>query len=530
KEIPPSVDAQLSSGLSQCAKNGWWGAYASLLKAMAEMGKIDFSNSQYGVIRGHINALPDDDQSFAVSFIASTLAQDGDLSRFHKKDGPYGIFRSLREAIIAVNGQIEEETKRIRDPEAWLRDNGEFFGRMLSLGTPLSTGLIKEGIADGIPALNGLIAIYDKALSDEKAAAAVLSALSRKQLTTPHQLGAFLEIASAFVSAGKTDMLAEITREESPVPLNERASRALLGITAEGLGIDPKEIREADLSYWATEYLPNLASNDEMLRLRAEGGDEGAANARELYRAIMRAAFRNSFSDFLLSKNQNDEVGRDVARHNEEVRGIFEKSGVNYEAWLHYGETRDFLVSIEIEVDKTKERRELLKTRAESVLAAIEPLETTLTEREYQPLLHLLAGTDSKKEIAGIQGDELRQKLENLEERIRTLKEKYPAEPSWGGVYEHMGHLREAVELANRPDQKETEPRERGFRAQLWKRDPRTDIFEGNYTQCCIAVGVKDVPPEGGLTTHDPSTVMQFLADTGINVVEIYDSERKRPI
>ena len=96
------------------------------------------------------------------------------------------------------------------------------------------------------------------------------------------------------------------------------------------------------------------------------------------------------------------------------------------------GRRRDFLVSTEIEVDKTKERRELLKTRAESVLAAIEPLETTLTEREYQPLLHLLAGTDSKKEIAGIQGDELRQKLENLEERVRTLKGKYPAEPVLG--------------------------------------------------------------------------------------------------
>ena len=53
----------------------------------------------------------------------------------------------------------------MRDPEAWLRDNGDFFGRMLSLGTPLATGLLKEGIADGIPALNGLIAIYDKALS-----------------------------------------------------------------------------------------------------------------------------------------------------------------------------------------------------------------------------------------------------------------------------------------------------------------------------------------------------------------------------
>ena len=39
KEIPPSVDTQLSSGLSQCAENGWWDNYVSLLKAMVEMGE-----------------------------------------------------------------------------------------------------------------------------------------------------------------------------------------------------------------------------------------------------------------------------------------------------------------------------------------------------------------------------------------------------------------------------------------------------------------------------------------------------------
>ena len=267
-----------------------------------------------------------------------------------------------------------------------------------------------------------------------------------------------------------------------------------------------------------------------MLRLRAEGGDEGAENARELYRAIMRAAFTGTVNDFLFNERQDDEVGRDVARHNKNIRAVFEKNGIDYEQWLRYGGMKDFLVSTEVEVDKTDERRALLETRAQSVLHAIAPLEPTLTGREYEPLLHLLEGTESKKKLAGIQGDELRQKLDDLEGRVGTLRRKYPENPAWDAVYEHMGHLREAVTLVNRTDKKETESRERGFRIKLWKRDPRTDIFEGNYTQCCIAVGVKDIPPEGGLTTHDPSTVMQFLADTGINVVEIYDGERKNPI
>ena len=74
-------------------------------------------------------------------------------------------------------------------------------------------------------------------------------------------------------------------------------------------------------------------------------------------------------------------------------------------------------------------------------------------------------------------------------------------------------YLKKNLYLSNKKKKKKK-------RVKLWDRDPRHDIFQGNYTQCCIAVGVKDTPTRG-LTTHDPSTVMQYLSDTGINV-EIY--------
>jgi len=223
-------------------------------------------------------------------------------------------------------------------------------------------------------------------------------------------------------------------------------------------------------------------------------------------------------------------MGVDVAEHNAHVREIFERNGIDYDRWLHYDETRDFLVSTDVVVDKTQEHLTLLQSRAEDVMSALLLIKDAITEREYAPLTHILQGTENKKGIMGGQKDELAVKLKTLEKRIRTLQEKYNNTVKWSAVNEHMGHLREAVEAVLKKEKKEVESRERGFRIKTWDRDPRRDMFEGNYTQCCIAVGVKSVPEEGGLTTHDPSTVMQFLADTGISVVEIYDSERKNPI
>lgn len=41
---------------------------------------------------------------------------------------------------------------------------------------------------------------------------------------------------------------------------------------------------------------------------------------------------------------------------------------------------------------------------------------------------------------------------------------------------------------------------------------------------------MKETPPEGGLTTHDPSTIIHYLVDQGVQVVEILDETKRDPI
>ena len=89
---------------------------------------------------------------------------------------------------------------------------------------------------------------------------------------------------------------------------------------------------------------------------------------------------------------------------------------------------------------------------------------------------------------------------------------------------EAFGHLLETIKSLTQEQQKEQAVKKE-FRVKLWDRDPRKDLFQGNATHCCIAVGVKETPPGGGLTTHHPETIIQYLVDKGINVAEIIDPD-----
>ena len=93
-------------------------------------------------------------------------------------------------------------------------------------------------------------------------------------------------------------------KRRKPVPLNERASQALLGITAEGLGIDPKEIREADLHTGRRNISPTSPPTMKCCVSGPKGETKARQTPANSIAPLCAPLSRNSFSDFLLSKNQ----------------------------------------------------------------------------------------------------------------------------------------------------------------------------------------------------------------------------------
>ncbi|MDA2922115.1 hypothetical protein MYX07_02485 [Patescibacteria group bacterium AH-259-L07] len=524
-ELGKATDTQLTQGLKDFAHKGWWDKYAALLSTMAELGKIDFKNPTYLKINKHIHTLPEDHQEFARTNIAQLLESRQSLETFHAPNGPYAVYQSLYEAGIRINNELLDETKKVRDPNAWWQNNSSFFGKLFGLDTKLCTGLVKERLAEGLPKFQGYISVYEPPLSDPVSFHIIKQALEK--FSSPQELGTFLEITNAYSKANKLSVLQEIIDDDkSQTMLNKTASRKLLVIVAKDLGIPEKEVITFELAKWKTEFLPHLVSNDQMMK------QQDMDEAQELYHAILKATFQDEFQTFLFDVNQEDEVGQEVAQHNAQVRSIFEQNSINYDTWVQYPQLHDFLVSTEVVIDKKDYYITLLKTRGEKVIQTLLPFKDIFTLREYDPLMHILKGAGNKKKLTHLKGDELKQKLTMLNERLNTLSKKpeYKDDPHWHDVFEHVEHLSEAIALISRKKHKEIESREKGFRIKVWDRDPKKDLFQGNYSQCCIAVGVKDILPEGGLNTHDPSTVMQFLADTGISVVEIYDAEKDNPI
>lgn len=71
------------------------------------------------------------------------------------------------------------------------------------------------------------------------------------------------------------------------------------------------------------------------------------------------------------------------------------------------------------------------------------------------------------------------------------------------------------------------QPVKKKFSVKLWKRNPTSDLFLGNVSNCCIAIGTASLFPaillDGVPYKKRPAGILDFLVDKGIQVAEISD-------
>lgn len=60
------------------------------------------------------------------------------------------------------------------------------------------------------------------------------------------------------------------------------------------------------------------------------------------------------------------------------------------------------------------------------------------------------------------------------------------------------------------------------MRISVWDRNPDTDLYLGNYTDCCIRIDSQHMGEE--------STIADYLTDVGMQIVNVYDEKKKMPI
>ncbi len=459
-----------------------------------------------------------ENSDYLYTIISQKLLNGENLDKLFEEE--YNDYLNLKAQSEQWNKELDE-TKKVKSIDQWWDKYENYFVNLQVLDRRLSVALVLSFKDKGLLALQSYLKIYDEALGDEGIKTSVRDLIKRRKGFSPNQLDKLLQTAHAYKKMGKVAAFQEILSKEED--FQTELDHRLVEMLAESLEIQLDK-QELSLDGWNKKYLFNLTSNEEMIKQK-----EDSENTLALYREMLKATFENRFDDFISSNDQTSEVGQDIARHNQHIKEVYGKLGIDWEGWLDYKKTQDFAVETEKEVAALPRFIELLKERVGKVREEIAFLEKGLTEREYLPLVHLLDGAKDKP-LGNMQDyKKLKERYDNFAQRINALKEKYP-NLDFSSIAEHSGHLREAIELFKEKDRTETETFSKGFRIRLWDRDPRKDLFQGNYTHCCIAVGVKPGEQDGGLNTHDPSTVMQFLVDKGIQVAEVLDESKEDPI
>ena len=521
--VDEEIEREVKNGLKYYKEKRWWYFYAGFLKIYSEIiarSKYNFLNK----VRNFLQEKGIDKKyfRFLLSLIYGSASLQEDLRGVFNG---FNRFLKIIQTAIKIN-QETEESKRVKNPKGFILLSSQELGLLCALNPILFEKLINSLIdkTNGLLKLKEKINIYQSLLFDQKFYREVFEVVKERNNLTPYQYNLFLELTAAYQNANLLDEFSKIIRSEENFDLIlDKLKRGFFEKMKEILDLGEVKIRTS-FEEWNQAYLSKIFTHYMMLE---EIGDDDTI---ELLRKILRASLENRFLELI--EDTNNEIGK----HNQKVRQEIKNADVDLDTWLNYGEERDFLIEGEI-------KEEALEEKMKRIIELLEELQKRI-QNDWPDLSGPL--NKDLKNIKAEEKEELKEKLikllkeklikgkrVNLEELLPTFhqsiehKVKFKGETIPLGVQEILGHLNEEL---NRIFSKELEELKlRKFKIRIWRRFPPQDLFQGNYTHCCIALGEKVAPP-GGIATLNPRTILEYLIDQGVQVVEIINQSEHKVI
>ena len=517
---------RISQGLEDCAQKGRWDAYASLFKSASEAGIESFAKTRNLELLTQALSDLSTDNLFTFSACGLLLQEDRDPQELREILPAY---QALKETAIKVNSQLPE-AKQWQNPEEFFQKIkvSKSIALLLTIDSSLGSSLLRSQISRGLSFAEANLNLYQDIAENPqliKSLTEFLPQAKKEKGFDAHRLSQFLETASAYQ---RMNLAADFERlcqqEKSFFKIQNELNVFLLQSIAKDLGVDPQSVQEADLTKWHLQYLPNLATHLEIIKQKGNLGE-----VEDIFKEMMRAVFENRFEEFITAKEQAGEYGQRIARHNRQVRQAFEKAGVDWQNWQNPKIALEFAVETESKINREAlfdQFEERLKALTDSMQEFYPPLANALfkdlehlkqQKKEFNPEQIDL---DNEEQLEGFLPRYLKT-LNYLRQKAQKEKREFSFPPA---VSETFGHLRETIQSL----QQKLEQRPEEFQVRLWDRDPRRDLFQGNFTHCCISVGVKEAPGEvGAWGTLNPKTIIEYLIDQGIQVTEIVDETGK---
>ena len=518
---PQNYQETIRQGLDKCAKEGRWYDYISLLSKAVEAGVIGVKSKKVAKLKEILASSGEErDQDYLLLSLAERLRYGDDAQMVWLNDLP--LFKLWQNRFQEINTNMTPE-KKVEDINHWFKQNENTLAQLAALNTNLARQLVLVLAKRGLPFVQANLKVFAPALENTAIKKNIREYLTKATSFDGQSLAQLLEIASAYQRMGQKELFVNLLQEGQGEWKKDklRLNQELLKLLASQLEIKI-DVSAQELGKWQLEYFANLLTNQEMLKNDKDN--------LELYRGILKACFEDRFFDFISNPEQKDQLGQEIALHNQKVKEDFEKAGIDWKTWQEF----DKEGIVQVSTAKKSDREALFKQFEDRLKMCQETL-SQAESRLGQSLNKDLAQLAQKKKefdptkIDLTDPDWLSKLLPTYHNSLNYLKNKNPHFTLPPEVEESFSHLKETIkQLTTEAAKEQTAVKELIVRK--WQRDPRRDLFQGNHTHCCIAVGVKEPPPGGGLTTLHPETILQYLIDQGIQVAEVIDPETDRPV
>ncbi|MGB9847738.1 MAG: HEAT repeat domain-containing protein [Minisyncoccia bacterium] len=497
-------------------------AAADSLRELAKVFNFTQEEKILGILKNKYN-LSEAEILYSSQIIFDLLKDKKDLGEFILKYLPE--YRLIKEYSRELNNQLSEE-KRTEDVDKfWLR-NQYGLAILQSFDLSLSTQLIRQNLKSyGFSRLEKLLATSSVILSDEEIKDNLKKITKKIKEIDGELFYRLIYLCDAFK---RLDLKDKLSKETDLIIQNEKIDikevfdslgKTLLLNFANRCGIKT-EITKDNIKKWNLEYLAKLFEAEKYFE----------EENRDLLKLIIKATFQEeNFKDVLLGKYQGGyeaderEFLEELERYTNKVKKEFQEKGIDFEKWFNYSDIKNFKVGAAIEA-QTKGREMFFKELQETIVNLLgsyhEKKKGILPEEKAKRLFnkvfkkygvqfkqgefyHPQKGKIELKDIEPILTDFNKEIEEIFQEEADTkIKEQI------GTSLSHLQDLKARLpELS-----KEREKRGYTFTIKIWDRNPGYDIFQGNYTSCCIAV-----------ENFNRAAILDYLVDAGMQIVEIKD-------
>lgn len=244
---------------------------------------------------------------------------------------------------------------------------------------------------------------------------------------------------------------------------------------------------------------------------------------QELYLQIALHFVTGKFDGFIIDPNQENQFGKALAKHNLEIACEFMLHRISLANWFNFSEVVERSANRfeKISCKDAKEWWDQLMADCDNLLCAV----------ENTPIAGAI-----RKDVIAIQNNKSRIISGNYFPEDTGMIQAFPK------YFSSLDHcvgkgialpencsdlIKDVWEKISRFIRK---PKRKKFSVWLWERTQR-DLFQGNFSQCCVSIGLKNHYPivklPGVRYKKYPAGVLNYITDLGIQVANVIDENKQ---